>query len=199
MEISTLKSGEIFRYFEFAEMKEPDISNSKQMKPFAHLPGGRFSLEVRIAEIIPISLREANRFIEKHHRHSGRAQGCKFCVALSDGHGTLHGVAVVGRPISRYLDDGRTAEVTRLCTDGILNGCSFLYGCCARIAREMGFRKIITYTLAEENGASLAGPPGWLCAPGTGRGGWKRWNAGGRPRAESRNTGPKRMYYKELR
>ncbi len=93
-------------------------------------------MEVRIAEIIPISLREANRFIEKHHRHSGRAQGCKFCVALSDGHGTLHGVAVVGRPISRYLDDGRTAEVTRLCTDGILNGCSFLYGCCARIARD---------------------------------------------------------------
>ncbi len=117
-------------------------------------------MEVRIAEIIPISLREANRFIEKHHRHSGRAQGCKFCVALSDGHGTLHGVAVVGRPISRYLDDGRTAEVTRLCTDGTFNGCSFLYGCCARIAREMGFRKIITYTLAEENGASLRAS-GW--------------------------------------
>lgn len=105
-------------------------------------------MEVRIAEIIPISLREANRFIEKHHRHSGRAQGCKFCVALSDGLGVIHGVAVVGRPISRYLDDGRTAEVTRLCTDGTFNGCSFLYGCCARIAREMGFRKIITYTLA---------------------------------------------------
>ena len=109
-------------------------------------------MEVRIAEIIPISLREANRFIEKHHRHSGRAQGCKFCVALSDGQGVIHGVAVVGRPISRYLDDGRTAEVTRLCTDGTFNGCSFLYGCCARIAREMGFRKIITYTLAEEGG-----------------------------------------------
>ena len=96
-------------------------------------------MEVRIAEIIPISLREANRFIEKHHRHSGRAQGCKFCVALSDGQGVIHGVAVVGRPISRYLDDGRTAEVTRLCTDGTFNGCSFLYGCCARIAREWDF------------------------------------------------------------
>ena len=77
-------------------------------------------MEVRIAEIIPISLREANRFIEKHHRHSGRAQGCKFCVALSDESGVLHGVAVVGRSISRYLDDGRTAEVTRLCRS--LNG-----------------------------------------------------------------------------
>ena len=122
-------------------------------------------MEVRIAEIIPISLREANRFIEKHHRHSGRVQGCKFCVALSDGLGVIHGVAVAGWPISRYLDDGRTAEVTRLCTDGTFNGCSFLYGRCARIAREMGFRKIITYTLAEESGASLRAS-GWSCAPG---------------------------------
>ena len=137
-------------------------------------------MEVRIAEIIPISLREANRFIEKHHRHSGRAQGCKFCVALSDGHGTLHGVAVVGRPISRYLDDGRTAEVTRLCTDGILNGCSFLYGCCARIAREMGFRKIITYTLDTESGASLRAA-GWTCA---GLAGGKRWTGSRRPAAD---------------
>ena len=134
-------------------------------------------MEVRIAEIIPISLREANRFIEKHHRHSGRAQGCKFCVALSDESGVLHGVAVVGRSISRYLDDGRTAEVTRL-------------------AREMGFRKIITYTLAEEGGASLRAS-GWSCAPGFRGGG--SWNVPGRPRTESRNTGPKRMYYKELR
>lgn len=115
-------------------------------------------MEVRIAEIIPISLREANRFIEKHHRHSGRAQGCKFCVALSDGLGVIHGVAVVGRPISRYLDDGWTAEVTRLCTDGTFNGCSFLYGCCARIAREMGFRKIITTRWRRKAGPAY-GPP----------------------------------------
>lgn len=107
-------------------------------------------------------MREANRFIEKHHRHSGRVQGCKFCVALSDGLGVIHGVAVAGRPISRYLDDGRTAEVTRLCTDGTFNGCSFLYGCCARIAREMGFRKIITYTLAEESGATGDGDGYWV-------------------------------------
>lgn len=153
-------------------------------------------MEVSVAEIIPITLREANRFIEKHHRHSGRAQGCKFCVALSDGLGTLHGVAIVGRPISRYLDDGWTAEVTRLCTDGIFNGCSFLYGRCAKIAKEMGYRKIITYILEGENGTSLRAS-GWSCAPGVRGGG--SWNVPGRPRAESKNIGPKRMYYKELR
>lgn len=66
-------------------MKKPDIFNSKPIKPFLlTLPVSIFHWEVSIAEIIPISLREANRFIETHHRHSGRAQGCKFCVALSD-------------------------------------------------------------------------------------------------------------------
>lgn len=157
---------------------------------------GVFRWEVSIAEIVPISLRESNRFIETHHRHSGRAQGCKFCVALSDELGVLHGVAVVGRPVARRLDDGRTAEVTRLCTDGIPNGCSFLYARCARIAKLMGYQKIITYTLAEENGASLRAS-GWSCAPGLRGGG--NWNVPGRPRAESRNTGPKRMYFKDLR
>jgi len=107
----------------------------------------------------------------------------------------------MGRFTALPLWDGRSPGIwmtdePRLCTDGILNGCSFLYGCCARIAREMGFRKIITYTLAEENGASLRAS-GWLCAPGFRGGG--SWNVPGRPRAESRNTGPKRMYYKELR
>ena len=35
-----------------------------------------------IAEIIPISLREANRFIETHHRHSGRAHR-KYAESLT--------------------------------------------------------------------------------------------------------------------
>ena len=83
-----------------------------------------------------------------------------------------------------------------LCTDGIANGCSFLYSRCARIAKLMGYQKIITYTLATENGASLRAS-GWQCAPGLRGGG--NWNVPGRPRADSRNTGPKRLYYKELR
>ena len=76
------------------------------------------------------------------------------------------------------------------------NGCSFLYSRCARIAKLMGYQKIITYTLATENGASLRAS-GWQCAPGLRGGG--NWNVPGRPRADSRNTGPKRLYYKELR
>lgn len=88
--------------------------------------------------MLPISLRDANAFVLAHHRHSGKVQGCKFCVAVADDLDAVHGVAIVGRPVARRLDDGKTAEVTRLCTDGIANGCSFLYSRCARIAKLMG-------------------------------------------------------------
>ena len=65
------------------------------------------------------------------------------------------GVAICGRPVSRYLDDGLTLEINRLCTDGTRNACSILYGACARIAKNMGYKRVITYILKSENGASL--------------------------------------------
>ena len=87
--------------------------------------------------------------------------GDKFRVGVSDGD-KLVGVAQVGRPVSRYLDDGQTLEVIRCCTDGTKNACSFLYSRCARIAEEMGYKKIITYILASELGSSLKAS-GWHC------------------------------------
>lgn len=110
--------------------------------------------------MLPISLRDANAFVLAHHRHSGQVRGCKFCVAVVDDLDTVHGVAIVGRPVARRLDDGKTAEVTRLCTDGIANGCSFLYSRCARIAKLMGYQKIITYTLATETEPACGLPAG---------------------------------------
>lgn len=65
------------------------------------------------------------------------------------------GCAVCGRPVARYYDDGFTCEINRVCTDGTKNACSFLYGACSRVAKAMGYRRIITYTLESENGASL--------------------------------------------
>jgi len=113
-----------------------------------------------------------------------------------DADGRLHGVAIVGRPVSRHLDDGLTAEVTRLCTDGLPNACSFLYSACVRIARDMGYEKIITYILASENGASLRAS-GWQAVEGLRGGG--NWNVPSRPRADSTNIGPKRLYTLDLR
>jgi len=68
---------------------------------------------------------------------------------------SLCGVAIVGRPVARHFDDGETVEITRVCTDGMKNACSALYGACRRVARELGYRRLITYTLPEEGGASL--------------------------------------------
>ncbi len=105
-------------------------------------------------EIRPITFRQASEFINAHHRHHHATVGCKFCVGLYDCD-QLVGCAVCGRPVSRHLDDGMTCEINRLCTDGTRNACSMLYGACVRVARELGYRTIITYTLESESGASL--------------------------------------------
>ena len=104
--------------------------------------------------IKPISLLNANKFIIKFHRHHYKVQGHKFSISCYDDD-KLVGVACCGRPVSRYLDDGLTMEVTRLCTNGVKNTCSKLYSTCARICQEMGYKKIITYISQFESGHSL--------------------------------------------
>ena len=142
--------------------------------------------------VVTLTLKCANDFVIQNHRHHGKVQGCKFCIGAVDEKGKLRGVAITGRPVSRYLDNGTTAEITRLCTDGFKNACSFLYAACARNAKEMGYTKIITYILITENGASLKAA-GWseqgVCGGGN-------WNVKSRPRNNSPNTCKKRLYYK---
>ena len=104
--------------------------------------------------IQPITFREASEFINTHHRHHKATVGCKFCLGLYN-NGKLCGVAVCGRPVSRHYDDGLTCEINRLCTDGTANACSMLYGASCRVAKAMGYKKVITYILESENGASL--------------------------------------------
>ena len=104
--------------------------------------------------IIPVTFKFAKAFIADYHRHNPNVAGCKFAIGCRGDQGIL-GVAVCGRPVSRYLDDGETLEINRVCTNGARNACSMLYGACCRIAKEMGYRKIITYTLQSEDGASV--------------------------------------------
>lgn len=105
-------------------------------------------------DIRPITLRQASDFIDENHRHHNATVGHKFSIGLFDGE-KMVGCAVCGRPVGRYLDDGLTCEINRLCTDGTPNACSMLYGACCRVAKAMGYVKIITYILESENGASL--------------------------------------------
>ena len=111
---------------------------------------------------IPITLKQANDYVSSHHRHHRPVAGHKFSVGCEI-NGRLAGIVIAGRPVSRYMDDGFTLEVTRLCSDGSKNVCSFLYAAAARAAKAMGYRKIITYTLDTENGASIRAA-GWTCA-----------------------------------
>ena len=105
-------------------------------------------------EIKPVHLKPARDFVGKYHRHNIPPVGGKFAVSCYDDK-RLCGVAICGRPTARMLDDGTTLEIYRNCTDGTRNACTQLYGACVRIARDMGYQKVITYTLESENGASL--------------------------------------------
>ena len=127
--------------------------------------------------IVPISLRTANAYVAKQHRHHKPVTGHKFSIGCTNAQNVLVGVAIVGRPVSRYLDDGQTLAVNRLCTDGTKNACSMLYAAAWRAAQAMGYRKIITYILDTESGTSLSAA-GWSCA---GLAGGKRWTGSRRP------------------
>jgi len=133
--------------------------------------------------VTPITLREANAFVQAHHRHHGAARGCVVCVSVSEGE-VVRGVAVVGRPVSRMLDDGWTVEVVRCCTDGARNASSMLYRAAWRAVRALGYRRLVTYTLPEEGGASLRGA-GLRCLGVAGGGSWNRVT---RPRVDTAPT-----------
>ncbi|MCK9872436.1 XF1762 family protein [Nocardiopsis dassonvillei] len=110
--------------------------------------------------LVPVPLVEAKAFIEVWHRHLKPPRGHKFSLGLADDDGILAAVAVVGRPVARALDDGRTLEVTRLASDGTRNTCSMLYAASWRATRALAYRRLVTYTRADESGASLRAA-GW--------------------------------------
>jgi hypothetical protein len=134
-------------------------------------------------QICPMTIKGAKAFIAQHHRHHKPPQGGLFAVGISKGDRVV-GVCVVGRPVARMLQDGWTAEVTRLATDGSKNACSMLYQSAWRAARAIGYRKLITYILNSEPGTSLKAS-GWKCIGECGGGKWSRTN---RPRVDDHPT-----------
>ena len=105
--------------------------------------------------LTPVTLRQAQAFVNEHHRHNIAPRGHKFSIGLEKD-GILIGVCIVGRPIARCSDDGKTAEVLRVCVLEVNpNDNCKLYGAAVRACKAMCYTKIITYTLPEEGGASL--------------------------------------------
>ena len=143
---------------------------------------------------VPIELKEANRFVDSLHRHHSSVHRDKFRIGCEI-NGKLVGVVQLARPVSRVLDNGKTIEVVRLCSDGTPNVCSFLYAKAARIAKEMGYEKIITYILDTESGISLKAS-GWTKEADTiGH----SWDCKSRPRNTTSPTCNKQRWCKILK
>ena len=141
---------------------------------------------------VRIGLDEANAFVKQHHRHHRPVVGHLFSIGAAEDNNIV-GVAIVGRPVSRMRDDGMTVEVTRVCTDGTRNACSFLYGACSRAAFALGYARIGTYILSSEPGSSLMGT-GWRLVGERGGG---SWNVPSRPRVDKHPTQKKMLFEKE--
>lgn len=143
--------------------------------------------------------REVFAAVDQHHRHHDAPQGWRFGLAVWNGPVRV-GVAVVGRPVSQALQNAEpgTVEVTRVCTWGHpalrRNASSKLYGAACKEARARGFDKVITYTLEEEDGASLRAS-GFKPVAVTRGGSWSR---SGRPREDKAPTGPKTRWERAL-
>ena len=145
-------------------------------------------------EIRPVDFRTAQEFVREHHRHNKPPAGHKFSIGCFSGE-KLVGVAMVGRPVGRYLDDGLTLEVNRCCTDGTKNACSMLYGAAWRAAKALGYKRIFTYTRQSEGGTSLRAS-GWIC---DGKAGGTHWTGARYEQTEIVLDELKVRWHKEVR
>jgi hypothetical protein len=143
---------------------------------------GRIVSQPRLT-VVPLPLDEANAFVKQHHRHHKPTPGHKFSLGVADEDGTIRGVAIVGRPVSRMLDNGLTLEVNRVATDGCPNACSALYGAARRACFALGYRRLITYTLSSEPGTSLVAA-GWRLLGERGSKAGRSWDTPSRPRVD---------------
>lgn len=148
---------------------------------------------------VPISLRDANAFVVKHHRHHGPVRGHKLAIG-AEWDGELIAIVIIGRPVARKRGDQALLDATRVCTDGVrrhlgqnrrgndmyVNAASFLYARAHQVASAMGC-KIGTYILEDESGISVkaAGYTVTRKTPG------KSWDVPSRPREDKHPLGPK--------
>lgn len=144
--------------------------------------------------IVPVSFADASGFVTEWYRHHNPPVGHRFSIGVADEQDVLRGVAMVGRPVARLYDDGLTLEVNRTATDGTRNANSMLYGASWRAAKALGYRRLITYTMADESGASLRAA-GWrVIAERPGR----SWDMPSRPRNDRAYAGTPRMLWEAV-
>lgn len=133
--------------------------------------------------LVPVSRDVANNCVTRWHRHNGAPVQAIFRVGAAKEDGTLVAVGMAGRPVARHYDDGQTVEVTRVSSDGTRNATSMLYAALTRAAFALGYRRVITYTQADESGASLRAA-GWKVIAS--RPPRKGWSSISRPRDDAK-------------
>lgn len=135
--------------------------------------------------LVPISRAIAHECVTRWHRHNGvpSVAGDIFGVGAATDDGTLVAVGMAGRPVARHYDDGQTVEVHRVSSDGTRNATSMLYAALTRAAFALGYTRVITYTQADESGASLRAA-GWRVIAN--RPARRGWSTPSRPRDDAR-------------
>lgn len=144
--------------------------------------------------LVPISLAQANEHVAAWHRHNEPVLQCVFRVGAADDDGVLRAVAIAEYPKARGNVDGDTIEITRVASDGTHNACSLLYGACARAAFALGYRRVITYTQAEESGSSPRAAGFRVIASRPPR---KGWHTASRPRDDSNYRSVQRQLWEK--
>lgn len=147
---------------------------------------------VSALRVVPVTIGEARRFVEAHHSHHHAPVGGLFAGAVAEDNRVCC-VAIVGRPVARMLDaQGSVAEVTRLASDGTRHAASMCLAAVTRAALALGWRRLVSYTILGESGASYlaagwritglsGGGDGWLSrdrAPSMQPGAKVRWETG---------------------
>lgn len=142
-----------------------------------------------VLSVFPWSVKAGIPWVRDTHRRLPRVQGAKWCIGLRAGNKVV-GCALVGHA-ARTLGTDALSVLRVAVVEGVPNGCSMLYGACARAAKAMGASDLVTYTTQDEPGTSLRAA-GWVYGGETAGGEHGRPS---RPRAEAVDPRPKHRWW----
>ncbi|MDF5754842.1 XF1762 family protein [Spongiactinospora sp. TRM90649] len=103
----------------------------------------------------PVGVQTARAFVAWTGEHAAPPTTADIVLAATTGAGTLVGVVFAGGPACWRVDDGRTAEVLCLATDGTPNACTVLLDAVWRAALAAGHRRLIACASAGASVTSL--------------------------------------------
>ncbi|WP_182884454.1 XF1762 family protein [Microbispora sp. H10885] len=105
--------------------------------------------------ISPVPIQTARAFIAWTQPRFALSAGAAFALGVQTGDGTLVGVALIGWPTAWAFDDGDTAEVLALATDGTSDASRTLLCGVWLLVRELDCWRLIAYTRIDDPGTDL--------------------------------------------